>query len=103
MTIASKHIKEAIRLHLEEEGTLDHEAIRSVITEVLHIARKRFNTCTLDDLHKIISEGAFKNFLEEQEELRKIDRIPDKDLPLHSVDGFKFEISKDRFIERLKG
>jgi hypothetical protein len=103
---ARKLIKQAIKLHLTEDGASDMGAYRDVITEVLHLAKKKFkDETTLESLKYRITDEGFESFVEEQEnnELAKVDRIPDKNLPLHSVDEFEFELSKERFIERLKG
>jgi hypothetical protein len=39
----------------------------------------------------------------EQTEYVKVKNIPDKKLPLHSINEFEFESSKELFSERLKG
>jgi hypothetical protein len=102
---ARKLIKQAIKLHLTEDGASDMGAYRDAITEVMHFARKKFKDKSLDELQeRIINEG-FQGFLEELEliEQQKLHRIPDKNLPLHSMDEFEFLTTQNLFIERLKG
>jgi hypothetical protein len=38
----------------------------------------------------------------EEAEIHKVNKIKDKDLPLHSVDEFEFPVAKTQFTERLK-
>jgi hypothetical protein len=105
---ARKLIKQAIQSHLDDDGASDIGAYRDVVTEVLHFANKKFKTGPYSGLdmlrHWICGEG-FSGFEEEleEEEANRLNKIPDKKLPLHTVDEFKFESVQQLFVERLKG
>jgi hypothetical protein len=108
---ARKLIRQAIKSHLVDDGASDIGAYRDVVTEVLHIAYKEVRSkttkaakSTLDYLNTWICSMGFEAFQEELEnaEIKKVDRIPDKKLPLHTVNEFQFDVSKTQFMERLK-
>jgi hypothetical protein len=106
-TKAVRLIKQAIKLIEEEDGASKIGCYRDVVTEVLHLANKKFRTgpySNPDMLYHWICSSGFEAFTEELEiiEIGKVDAIPDEDLPLHTIDEFKYLASKARFEERLK-
>jgi hypothetical protein len=105
---ARKLIKQAIQSHLDDDGASDIGAYRDVVTEVLHFAHKKFKTgpySGMDMLRHWICSGGFDGFEEELEEaeLRKLNKIPDKKLPLHTREEFECESVQKAFEFRLKG
>lgn len=112
---ARKLIKQAIQSHLDDDGASDIGAYRDVVTEVLHLAHKKFKTgntyisgrpySNRDTLKLWVCGEGFSGFEEEleEEEARKLSKIPDKKLPLHTVEEFQFESVQLMFVERLKG
>jgi hypothetical protein len=108
---ARKLIKQAIQSHLDDDGASDIGAYRDVVTEVLHFAYKELRKKTtktaeptLDYLNTWICSMGFEAFQEEIElaEIEKVNKIPDKKLPLHTVDEFQLDSAKTQFVERLK-
>jgi hypothetical protein len=116
-------LKQAIQLIEEEDGTSEIGCYRDVVTEVLHLANKKFcaggpysgpdmlkhwagGPYSGPDMlkHWICSMG-FDVFEEELEiiEAGKVEAIPDEQLPLHNINEFIYPASKARFEERLKG
>lgn len=102
---AKKLIRQAVKAIDVEDGASVLGCYRDVITEVLHLAYKklgnRYSPAMLD--HWICSMG-YDAFKEELEiiEMGKVKAIPNKNLPLHSVDEFQFDTCKTYFEERLK-
>ncbi len=106
-TRAKALIRRAIKIIKEEDGASDIGCYRDIITEVLHLANKKFSTGPYsgpDMLHHQLCQLGFETFEEELEiiEANKVNAIPDTDLPLHTLNEFKYDASKIRFEERLK-
>jgi hypothetical protein len=104
---ARKLIAKAIKIHCEEDDASDIGAYRDVVTEVLHLAYEKFKTGPYSgvDLRHWICSSGYDAFLEELAliELDRLNKIPDKNLPLHTVEEFEFDSTKEMFEERLKG
>lgn len=105
---AKQLIKQAIQTIKDEDGASDIGCYRDVVTEVLHLARKKFKKgpySNKDYLLQEICSSGFLAFDEELEllELQKLNRIPKKNLPLHTIDEFTFESIQKEFEKRLKG
>ena len=109
---ARKHIKEAVKAHIKDDGAGYLGAYRDVITEVLHLAykdrkitkgKKDFNTrCMLKDM--ILSEG--DSMFEEEVEKEEIDfisKILRRDLPTYINHEWETEAGLKMFQDRLKG
>ena len=103
--IAIKHIKLAVRAFLED-GASEQGSYRDVITEVLHLAHKRFTKLDLALLRHWICTLGWDNFEEElqQAELDNVKKIPDSALPLHLdlMGTLQFDDSKKLLETRLK-
>jgi hypothetical protein len=102
---ARKSIEQAIRSHLDDDGASERGAYRDVITEILHLAKKKFPNLSNEGLFHITCDEGYDVFMEELElmELDKLNKIPDRKLPLHSINEFEFESVKKAFEKRLKG
>jgi hypothetical protein len=108
---ARKSIEQAIRSHLDDDGASERGAYRdvlpllAVVTEVLHLAKKKFPNLSNEELFHITCDEGYDIFMEELElrELDKLNNIPDRELPLHSINEFEFESVKKAFEKRLKG
>jgi hypothetical protein len=104
----SKEINKASdKNNKEEDGASEIGGYRDVVTEVLHLANKKFNTGQYSGpnmLYHWICTSGFEAFEEELEiiEAGKVDAIPDDQLPLHSIHEFEYRANKTRFEERLK-
>ena len=110
---AQKLIRQAIKLIEKEDGASPMGCYRDVVTEVLHLANKRFSgkkkggpfsPSGLDMLNKWICQMGFEAFQEELEiiEMGKVNAIPDSELPLHAITEFQFPVCRTQFEERLK-
>jgi hypothetical protein len=104
---AKKLIRQAIKLIGEEDGASPVGCYRDVVTEVLHLANKRFRTGAysgIDMLRHWICSMGFEAFQEELEiiEMGKVNAIPDSELPLHTITEFQFLVCRTQFEERLK-
>jgi hypothetical protein len=108
---AKRLLKQAVKAFLEEDGASDIGAYRDCVTDILHLAYKEARAkitkpakATLDYLNNFICAMGFEAFQEELEnaEVNKVDKIPDKKLPLHTADEFQFPVAKNQFEERLK-
>lgn len=105
---AKRLIKQAIKLIDEEDGASKVGCYRDVVTEVLHLANKKFRIGPYSGpemLKHWICTSGFEVFEEELEiiETGKVNAIPDEDLPLHNIKEFEYPASKLRFEQRLKG
>ena len=101
---AKRLIKQAIKIIKEEDGASEIGGYRDAVTEILHLANKKFRTGPYSGpsmLYHWICTEAFEEELEIIE-AGKVDAIPDEQLPLHSIDEFTYPASKARFEERLK-
>ena len=56
-----------------------------------------------DKARKSIEHGGLFHITCELMELDKLNKIPDRELPLHSINEFEFESVKKAFEKRLKG
>lgn len=104
---AREHIRKAIQLYLEEDGATERGAVRDAITDALHIADDVDVNRMCNDRLKdkdMLAQEAYDCYEEEErdEEIGRIDKIPDSDLPLHLDDYFEFEDSKSYLEERIK-
>jgi hypothetical protein len=102
--IALRHLRQAVKAYLKKDGASTIGAYRDCVTDILHLAYKETNPKDLDTFQSMISSSGFEVFYEELEtaEVDKVNKIPDKKLPLHSVNEFEFDVAKTQFIERLK-
>lgn len=104
---AVKHLEKAVQLYLDEDGASDIGAYRDAVTDILHLARKKFPRDTRfgSDLKGWILDEAW-NMVEEEvlnQELETISKTPKEDLPLLQTDDFETEAAQLELETRLKG
>jgi len=114
---ARDHLKKAIKYYLEVDGASNIGSYRDVITDTLHLAFKdkklrkewvkpdkgvKDNANWDATLKDQLLWAGYDNYNEEREnkELRKLNLIPAKDLPLY-IDH-PWEFVADEFEKRLK-
>lgn len=104
---AVTHLEKAIQLYLDEDGASDIGAYRDAVTDILHLARKKFPRDSQfgSDLKGWILDEAWGMVEEEvtNQELEKISQTPRDDLPLLQTDDFETEAAQLELETRLKG
>jgi len=108
---ARKHIKEAVKAHLVDDGASELGKYRDVVLEVLHLAYKdrkvtkgKKDLDTRSMLKDMLLTEAFSGFEEEitNNEINKICKISKENLPLHLNDTWETEDGHQYFNEKIK-
>ena len=109
---ARKLLKQAIKAYLEDDGSSRQSSYRDAVTDILHMARadkRMLKTYPVYDgkfpLLKYFVDEAYDVYEEERTnaEIAKLNKIPDKELPLHLHDEWEDRDVRAAFEKRLKG
>jgi hypothetical protein len=95
-------IKRAIRVYLEEDGATPGGAYRDAITDVLKLFYETINPPDVIEAYLICDEAML--VVDEEREIaesERLEKIPDKDLPLHVDDPWEYESTRKEIFRRL--
>jgi hypothetical protein len=108
---AKRLLKQAVKVYLNEDGA-GSGGYKDAVADLLHLAAKdkRFlKAYPVWDgkfpMLKYLVDEAYDIYEEERTnaEIAKLDKIPDKELPLHIHDEWEFKDVEEAFMKRLKG